>query len=111
MSTLIFSEKAKFYHDSRPRYPKKVFEYILKITPSNSEVVEFGCGTGIFTQNLIELNYNVTAIEPCEEMLSFCKKVNCLSKTTRLIHSKAEDIVLHDNGKGISKCSNRDPSS
>ncbi|MDR3503876.1 MAG: class I SAM-dependent methyltransferase [Legionella sp.] len=90
----IFSQKAHFYKHARPSYPVPVFEYLANLLKPGSKIVEFGCGTGIFTKDLLKYDYEIYAVDPCAEMLAECKvELNNNNKVT-FIESSAEDVIL-----------------
>lgn len=91
----IFSQKVYFYRNSRPRYPALVFEYLASLLKTGSKIVEFGCGTGIFTKDLLKYDYEVYAVEPCSEMLAACKVELMHSNKLTFIESSAEDAILN----------------
>lgn len=90
----IFSQKAYFYKHSRPKYPDSVFEYLARLLKSGSKIVEFGCGTGIFTKDLIKYGYEIYAVEPCAEMLAECRAELIDYDKLTFIESSAEEVSL-----------------
>jgi len=90
----IFSQKAYFYKHSRPGYPAPVFEYLARQLSSGANVVEFGCGTGIFTKELVKYNYEICAVDPCAEMLAECKSELSNYDQLTFIESIAEEVNL-----------------
>ena len=65
-----FSQQAETYDLSRPDYPRALVETLASeasVTPGD-DVADFGAGTGIFTRLLLELGFNVSAIEPNNAM-------------------------------------------
>ena len=49
---------------------------------SDSETLEIGCGTGVFTELVSKTGANITACELCEELLEFTSKKSYASKVT-----------------------------
>ena len=90
----IFSQKADFYKCARPNYPAPVFEYLASLLEPGSSIVEFGCGTGIFTQELVKYNYEIYAIDPCTEMLAACSSALTHYDKITFIQSSAEEVSL-----------------
>lgn len=61
-----FGGGAASYAVGRPRYPAEVLQWAL---PEHAtRTVDLGAGTGLLTVGLLELNLEVTAVEPLEEM-------------------------------------------
>jgi len=66
-----FSEQAEAYRRSRPGYPESLLDLAVceaGIGPG-AGVVEFGAGTGILTEMLIRRRFEVTAVDPNEDMM------------------------------------------
>lgn len=65
-----FSHQADAYAKSRPTYPSVLIDQLVTDSGIHrgDPVADFGAGTGIFTQILIERGFNVSAIEPNESM-------------------------------------------
>ncbi|WP_254512767.1 class I SAM-dependent methyltransferase [Anatilimnocola floriformis] len=72
MSLGDFSPQADAYRQARPTYPAELVEQLIAdaCLPSGAAVADFGAGTGIFTQLLIDRGLQVTALEPNEQMRS-----------------------------------------
>jgi SAM-dependent methyltransferase len=69
-ATARFAAQALAYDRYRPRYPRAVFELLVReagLAPGD-KVVEIGAGTGIATVPLVERRLDVTAIEPAPEL-------------------------------------------
>jgi SAM-dependent methyltransferase len=90
----IFSQKAHFYKHARPCYPAPIFKYLANLLKPGSRIVEFGCGTGIFTKELLKYDYEVYAVEPCKEMLAECKTELIHHNNVIFIESRAEETIL-----------------
>lgn len=61
-----FSKQADAYQRSRPTYPSALIDRLIReanVTPGDS-VADFGAGTGIMTQILVDRGFRVTAVEP-----------------------------------------------
>jgi SAM-dependent methyltransferase len=65
-----FSAQAAAYERSRPGYPESLVDTLVAEASvfAGDAVVEFGAGTGIFTRMLLARDFDVTAVEPNEEM-------------------------------------------
>ena len=61
-----FSSQAAAYQNSRPGYPPELLQQL--IADANAQpgdpVADFGAGTGIMTQLLVDRGFLVTAVEP-----------------------------------------------
>jgi ubiquinone/menaquinone biosynthesis C-methylase UbiE len=61
-----FTAQADAYHRARPTYPAALLDVLIAeagLAPGDT-VADFGAGTGIMTQLLVERGFNVTAVEP-----------------------------------------------
>ena len=64
-----FTGKADFYSKFRPTYPVELVDWLYEMT--NAErVADVGAGTGIFTKCLALKPWNITAVEPNDDMRS-----------------------------------------
>ena len=65
-----FTNQADSYQRSRPTYPKALIDFLVADADlkSGDPVADFGAGTGIFTELLLERGFAVTAIEPNDSM-------------------------------------------
>jgi len=59
---------------------KKTLKQIQDVLPPPRDLVDFGAGTGRLAIPLLSLGYNVTAVEPCEEMVLELKKKDINNK-------------------------------
>lgn len=67
---------ANSYDTFRPRYPDDALNTLLRIThvEPGHRVVEFGAGTGIFTEQLLERSVHVVAVEPSPELVAVAQE-------------------------------------
>jgi SAM-dependent methyltransferase len=65
---LSFAAVADAYDRARPSYPREAVEWLTGRGPST--VVELGAGTGKLTDRLLELDHDVLATDPLDEMLA-----------------------------------------
>jgi SAM-dependent methyltransferase len=67
-----FSQQAAAYQRARPGYPVSLLDLLAceASLRAGSPVVDLGAGTGIFTRMLAQYNFDVTAVEPNEDMMS-----------------------------------------
>ncbi|MCA0177365.1 MAG: class I SAM-dependent methyltransferase [Proteobacteria bacterium] len=68
--TQIFSSKVADYVAARPGYPAALFDWLRHQTglPAGTPVADVAAGTGLFTQGLLGLGWQVTAVEPSDAM-------------------------------------------
>ena len=57
------------YNPFRLSYTKKAFEY-FNINPEKANVLEVGCGGGIFSEEIARLGFNITGIDPSGQSLN-----------------------------------------
>ncbi len=70
-----FTAQAEAYHRSRPNYPPALLDALatrLELRPGDA-VADIGAGTGIFTRQLAERDYRVSAVEPNQAMRAFAE--------------------------------------
>lgn len=93
-----FNGISDIYRKYRPKYSKQVIEYLINecILNNSSSVADIGCGTGIFTKQLLENGINVVGIEPNVEMYNQAKDY-LMEHNFSLINSSAENTLLPSN--------------
>jgi len=71
-----FSSRVDTYVKYRPTYPQEAIDYLYNVVGLNSqsEVLDVGAGTGIFSKLLVERGTSVTAVEPNEAMRQAAKQ-------------------------------------
>ena len=69
-NTNRFDGKGQIYDSARPKYAHGLFEYLKNtlLVPDKSVFADVGSGTGIFTEQLLDCNYRVYAVEPNADM-------------------------------------------
>lgn len=99
MNTEKFSGKALIYEKFRPKYPKEFIEYLYKNMSFNqsSSIADIGSGTGILTNQLLEMGSKVYGVEPNKDMRSIAE--NKLAGVTGFtsVDGTAENTKLEDN--------------
>ena len=93
-----FNEKSEFYNKYRPKYSEELINYIVSSINKNDIIADIGCGTGIFTKQLVEKNCNVIGIEPNKEMYEKARKN---LPEIRLINATAENTTLDSNSVDV----------
>jgi SAM-dependent methyltransferase len=85
---LLFDGIADLYDKVRPHYPTAIYDALAGLVPPPAPVLEIGAGSGQATVDLVQLGYNVIAIEPGPYMAALLKQKlaafpNCQSWTGR----------------------------
>lgn len=65
-----FSSHAAGYASFRPRYPDALGDYLASLVPSRSLALEFGCGSGQFTELLAARFARVIALDASAEQIA-----------------------------------------
>ncbi|KAG0166852.1 hypothetical protein DFQ28_006729 [Apophysomyces sp. BC1034] len=95
-----FQLKVDDYANARPSYPAAALQRIKEIIPQEAHVLDLAAGTGIMTQLLVPLGYQVTAVEPADNMRNKLKEllpeVPCFKGTAQNIPvpSESQDAVV-----------------
>lgn len=85
-----FGAAASVYHQARPGYPVEAIEWLIG---DARRVLDLGAGTGKLTAALVELDRDVIAVDPVEEMLD---ELEVAVPGVPRILGTAEDIPLED---------------
>ena len=91
----LFSQKANDYRSGRTYYPKAIASILRELELPGNKAVDAGCGTGIFSQLLLDCGFTVYGVEPNAEMLCAAKEQLHCSQFVP-IQSTAEEIPLPD---------------
>lgn len=91
----LFSQKANDYRSGRTHYPKAIASILRELELPGNKAVDAGCGTGIFSQMLLDCGFTVYGVEPNAEMLCAAKEQLHCSQFVP-IQSTAEEIPLPD---------------
>lgn len=88
-----FTNQAAVYGRARPSYPSELIDLLVQDAgvKRGDSVVDLGAGTGIFTKDLVERGFAVTAVEPNEKMRSSADV-----KSATWIDGSFESIPLKD---------------
>lgn len=70
----LFSKKADVYRSGRTHYPKAIASILRELELPGNQAVDAGCGTGIFSQLLLDCGFFVYGVEPNAEMLCAAKE-------------------------------------
>ena len=71
-----FTGKAGYYQSGRPKYARALFNYLEQVCGLSAESIlaDIGCGTGIFTEQLLQTGCTVYGIEPNADMRLAAKR-------------------------------------
>lgn len=97
-NTKRFSGKGAIYAKARPGYAPALFAYLeqeLQV-PRGAVFADIGAGTGIFSRQLLQAGYRVTAVEPNEDMR--CRAEQALNGTAgyQSVNGTADHTGLED---------------
>ena len=92
-----FSGKANLYEQYRPKYSDLLLDYLCQEIKEDMPVIaDMGCGTGIFTKQLLDRQFNVIGIEPNIDMYLRAKEY-LKSYNTQILNTSAENTKLNTN--------------
>ena len=98
--TTRFTEKAKYYHSSRPGYPKEVLETIKTIAnlkPDPSYIIaDIGSGTGKLSELFLKYGVTVVGVEPNKAMREIAESEMKKYKNFNSIDGTAESTGIKD---------------
>lgn len=74
-----YSDAAKNYNKTRPRYSQQLIDRVLELAqlPSDASILEVGCGPGIATTAFARSGFNLVCLEPSPEACQIARQ-NCL---------------------------------
>jgi SAM-dependent methyltransferase len=93
-----FTGRVESYRRFRPTYPLKVIDLLQReccLRP-DSRVVDIAAGTGIFTELLLAGGWDVTAVEPNDEMRAACAALQSQYPKLSILGGTAEATGLPD---------------
>ncbi|MGO2068437.1 class I SAM-dependent methyltransferase [Glutamicibacter arilaitensis] len=94
-----FQTDAESYDKIRPSYPQEALDFTLQHQPSTA--IDIGCGSGIFTEQLVSAGLEVSAVDPSAEMLSVLSQrlpqiqVTCAPGEDTGLASDSADLVTY----------------
>lgn len=93
-----FDNATTDYEQSRPTYPKEIYEDIFRYKPidSDSYVLEIGLGTGKATLPILEKRCHFTGIEPGEQLAGLAQKRYQAYANFSLFHQTLQDFTSAD---------------
>jgi len=91
-----FSDRVDNYMLFRPSYPSEAIDFIVKecALTSDSQIADIGSGTGKFTQQLLERELAVYAVEPNENMRKAADKSLAQCAGFQSVDASAENTPL-----------------
>lgn len=97
MNEKKFTGKADNYDKYRPSYPDSLIEWLYGMTEAET-VIDIGAGTGKFTACLTEMPWDITAVEPNEDML---EKLRANLPDITIVKASAENTGLPANSADL----------
>ncbi|MEM7625947.1 MAG: class I SAM-dependent methyltransferase [Planctomycetota bacterium] len=97
--TKRFSDRVADYVRYRPDYPPAVLDRLAErfsASPDVVDVVDVGAGTGIWTRQMADRGWAVTAVEPNDAMRKACEAAAEETPGIRVINAGAESTGLPD---------------
>lgn len=94
-----YQSDAQSYDRIRPGYPSQSLDFVLRDNPHTA--VDIGCGSGIFTEQLVARGLEVYAVDPSQDMLDVLEQRLPTVKTCR---AGAEDTGLAANSVELITC-------
>ncbi|RED54936.1 class I SAM-dependent methyltransferase [Cohnella lupini] len=91
-----FSSRVDTYKKFRPSYPREAIDYLVDVVglKPQSEVLDVGAGTGIFSRLLLERDVRITAVEPNEAMREAALAASEGDSNFRAVPGSAEETGL-----------------
>ncbi len=101
--TQQFDGRAENYSSFRPSYPPEVISTITSVCglEPGSSVADIGSGTGIFSKLLLDAGFNVSAVEPNDQMRSAAEDSLHSRPGYRSVAGTAEATTLHDHSMDV----------
>lgn len=101
----LFNNKAVNYVKARPNYAKTLIEKLKTYNLNNeSTVADIGCGTGIFTRQLLEIGAKVYGVEINAEMRSKAEANLAVFHNFVSVNACAENTNLDDDSVDFITC-------
>ena len=91
-----FSNRVEHYAKYRPRYPDAALQFIRGVVPPPAVVADIGCGTGIFTKQLLSAGFEVYAVEPNDAMRGEAERSLKAQPRFHSVKGAAESTTLPD---------------
>ncbi|HKD36682.1 MAG TPA: class I SAM-dependent methyltransferase [Pirellulales bacterium] len=97
-STERFTDRVDDYVKYRPHYPQAVFDTLREKIgdPNGSAIADIGSGTGISTKPLVEMGFEVFAVEPNAAMREAAERELTRFRRFHSVAATAENTLLAD---------------
>ena len=96
MNEQKFTGKADLYEKYRPSYPDGLIDFLYSNARCDN-VADIGAGTGKFTRCLLKKPWNVTAVEPNDDMRAKLADIGGIT----IVNAPAENTGLADKSVGL----------
>jgi SAM-dependent methyltransferase len=93
-----FGAVAAAYDAARPTFPAEALSWILG--PGRLQILDLGAGTGKLTAVAVALGHDVVAVDPSEEMLALCRRLQGVdtmvgaAESIPLAHASVDAVVV-----------------
>lgn len=100
---MIFTEKAKIYHESRQRYPDEMIDFLYNKLHINSQmlIADIGSGTGILSECFLKRGNQVIGVEPNDAMRQLSNLNLSYYDNFKSIKATAENTKICENSVDI----------
>jgi hypothetical protein len=104
---VLYDGAAADYDRSRPGYPPEVFKRLTEVQPPPARALEIGPGTGQATMPLLDVCYEVVAVERGEDLASLlCQKgegrpPSCRGRALRRLARRAKFLRAGPGRDGV----------
>jgi SAM-dependent methyltransferase len=89
-----FGDRVEPYAKYRPRYPKALLDLLLSKIRRPAVVADIGSGTGILTDQLLQVGYQVVAVEPNKSMREAAEHRLSRNEALQSVDGTAENTNL-----------------
>jgi ubiquinone/menaquinone biosynthesis C-methylase UbiE len=100
-----FSDRAAYYAKYRPGYPDEMLQFLRARVAPPAAVADVGSGTGILTRLLLEVGYELYAVEPNEPMRREAERTLSKYPAFHSVRGTAEATTLDDRSVDLITCS------
>jgi len=92
----VFNDVVSLYDETRPHYPEKLFNELIKVVhlSDDAKLLEIGPGTGQATKPMAELGFPITAVEFGKDLAEAAKENLKEYPNVKIIHGAFEEANL-----------------